>query len=232
MPAVEGAVPVTASPTRGGGATAEHHEHAVSATTRPVDWWQELKSDEPMIVCRIARCDLEQLFGKPGAMLSALSGREGRGTKRVQIHGALAYLDFARQFLEEQHPLVLQADAFAAHVSAELPHDMAALGEVLHESTSKYVQALYKRPALGLFSVGHCTPYHQHLLGVVHVLLSGTKVWALHPPRLSYMEAIQCQHPSMQITQEQGDVLWLPPGWWHEVSDPPSPPGHTPSPPA
>jgi hypothetical protein len=72
-------------------------------------------------------------------------------------------------------------------------------------------------PSLGIARPGHVTERHQHFCGVFNLLKEGgAKVWHLWPP---WAESKATSSPDMlTVEQRAGDVLWLPPGWWHEVA--------------
>ena len=68
-------------------------------------------------------------------------------------------------------------------------------------------------PAFGAVAVGNRTLKHQHApFGVFNMCGAGTKEWKLWEPG----SAIDCTPPFV-IKQGAGDLLWIPPGWPHEV---------------
>ena len=66
----------------------------------------------------------------------------------------------------------------------------------------------------GVYCYHNITEVHGHMLGVLNLLLSGTKVWYLWPPG---PRPTQYTPASLIITQQAGQLLWLPPGWYHKV---------------
>jgi len=69
--------------------------------------------------------------------------------------------------------------------------------------------------AIGMYTIGNVTAAHGHCMGVLNILLGGTKTWRFWRPGF--------KHPSKdskedeRIEQLPGQLLWLPPGWYHEV---------------
>ena len=69
--------------------------------------------------------------------------------------------------------------------------------------------------AIGVYMHSKLTKAHGHLMGVLNLLIGGTKQWKLwtpgpHPREHKRVED-ECIH------QRDGELLWLPPGWYHEV---------------
>jgi hypothetical protein len=50
---------------------------------------------------------------------------------------------------------------------------------------------------------------HQHVQGVLNLLLLGKKKWMLEHPRIKGF--------TFEVTQLSGNLLWLPPGWFHSA---------------
>ena len=65
--------------------------------------------------------------------------------------------------------------------------------------------------ACGIFEIDNKTLWHQHYLGVLNIV-DGVKKWTLRAPW------VPKNGPQTIILQMSGDVLWIPPGWHHEVS--------------
>ena len=63
--------------------------------------------------------------------------------------------------------------------------------------------------ACGIFPFGNVTNFHQHFLGVLNIA-DGTKRWLVRAPCAPTSE-------TREIMQNDGDILWLPPGWHHKV---------------
>ena len=57
------------------------------------------------------------------------------------------------------------------------------------------------------------TRAHQHVMGVLHILGRGRKRWRFW--RVGRDPSVD-PHDS-ELIQEWGDMLYFPPGWWHEV---------------
>ena len=68
--------------------------------------------------------------------------------------------------------------------------------------------------AFGVYCYNNITKVHGHILGVLNLLLSGTKVWYLWPPGPRPNENSVA---ATTIVQHAGQLLWLPPGWYHMV---------------
>ena len=66
--------------------------------------------------------------------------------------------------------------------------------------------------AFGVYCLHNTTKEHGHMQGVLNLLLSGTKTWHMRPP--GPRGSSTC---ITTIIQEAGQLLWLPPGWYHEV---------------
>ena len=78
--------------------------------------------------------------------------------------------------------------------------------------------------AVGLYKTGYKSSCHCHVLPVKNLMLSGMKSWKFWAPgtfaKLNHHElptAPPATPPAVCITQEGGDVLWIPPGWLHSV---------------
>ena len=65
---------------------------------------------------------------------------------------------------------------------------------------------------MGTVEVGNVTAGHEHINGVLHMAgLGGCKLWLV---RCTIEGA---SHQPQTVVQRDGDMLWLPPGWSHEV---------------
>lgn len=78
--------------------------------------------------------------------------------------------------------------------------------------------------AVGLYQTGYSSSCHCHVLPVKNLMLSGMKSWKFWAPgtiaKLSHHTlptAPPATPPAVCIMQEEGDVLWIPPGWLHTV---------------
>ena len=77
--------------------------------------------------------------------------------------------------------------------------------------------------AVGLYQTGYRSSCHCHVLPVKNLMLSGMKAWKFWAPgtfaKLNPHKptAPPATPPAVCIDQEEGDVLWIPPGWLHSV---------------
>ena len=78
--------------------------------------------------------------------------------------------------------------------------------------------------AVGLYQTGYRSSCHCHVLPVKNLMLSGMKAWKFWAPgtfaKLNHQRlptAPPATPPAVCIDQEEGDVLWIPPGWLHSV---------------
>ena len=77
--------------------------------------------------------------------------------------------------------------------------------------------------AVGLYQTGYSSSCHCHVLPVKNLMLSGMKAWKFWAPgtfaKLNPLKpaAPPATPPAVCIAQEEGDVLWIPPGWLHSV---------------
>ena len=68
------------------------------------------------------------------------------------------------------------------------------------------------------------TKVHAHVLGVIHFLGKGRKRWrcwrpgAVKPPARPSGEDDNLTPGCIEIEQHEGDLIYIPPGWWHEVT--------------
>ena len=83
-------------------------------------------------------------------------------------------------------------------------------------------------PSITTTFPGHVTGRHQHFFGVLNLLKEGNKVWTVEEPGILYKgyswhvagSAADLVGPSpkrFEIEQKPGDLLYLPPGYHHEV---------------
>ena len=68
--------------------------------------------------------------------------------------------------------------------------------------------------AIGAYMSSNLTKVHGHCMGVLNLLLGGTKRWRLWKPG-RHPDATSVE--DVQLDQQPGELLWLPPGWYHEV---------------
>ena len=78
--------------------------------------------------------------------------------------------------------------------------------------------------AVGLYQTGYKSACHCHVLPVKNLMLSGKKQWRFWAPgtltKLNHSKlptAPPVAPPAVSILQEEGAVLWIPPGWLHSV---------------
>ena len=108
-----------------------------------------------------------------------------------------------------------QSEQYAAELGEKLRKELQ-ISEEEKETCIKVAKVLKvnKSPCFGVYCHGHITEVHGHLLGVLNLLLSGTKVWDLWPPG---PRPAKDSVAYRRIFQQAGQLLWLPPGWWHRV---------------
>jgi hypothetical protein len=69
--------------------------------------------------------------------------------------------------------------------------------------------------AIGVYMPSKLTKAHGHFMGVLNLLIGGTKKWRLWKPGQHPREHERVEDEC--IHQREGELLWLPPGWYHEV---------------
>jgi len=68
----------------------------------------------------------------------------------------------------------------------------------------------------GAVAVNYHTPKHQHApFGVIHMCGAGSKEWKLWAPDTPVAACLDDE--ATKIKQGAGDLLWIPPGWHHDV---------------
>ena len=78
--------------------------------------------------------------------------------------------------------------------------------------------------AVGAYQVGYGSSTHCHILPVINFLFHGKKSWKVWKPGTFRLNPNlnPPKEPAKPVTdtivQEAGDVLWLPPGWVHQVN--------------
>ena len=78
--------------------------------------------------------------------------------------------------------------------------------------------------AVGAYQVGYGSSTHCHILPVINFLFHGNKSWKVWEPgtfKLKPNKDLPMEPPEPvtdTIPQAAGDVLWLPPGWVHQVT--------------
>ena len=70
--------------------------------------------------------------------------------------------------------------------------------------------------SIGVYMHGNLTKAHGHFMGVLNLLLGGAKDWKFWKPGPKPNGESQLD-PDQILTQQEGQLLWIPPGWYHEV---------------
>lgn len=70
--------------------------------------------------------------------------------------------------------------------------------------------------SIGVYMHGNLTKAHGHFMGVLNILLGGTKDWRFWNPGPK-PNGERLHAPNQILTQQEGQLLWIPPGWYHEV---------------
>ena len=70
--------------------------------------------------------------------------------------------------------------------------------------------------SIGVYMHGNLTKAHGHFMGVLNILLGGTKDWRFWKPGPK-PNGESLDAPDQILTQQEGQLLWIPPGWYHEV---------------
>ena len=76
------------------------------------------------------------------------------------------------------------------------------------------VLKLNTQAAIGAYLHSCFHKAHGHYMGVLNILIGGTKRWRFWRPG---PRPGQDRKEDECIDQQRGELLWLPPGWWHEV---------------
>lgn len=99
---------------------------------------------------------------------------------------------------------------FVRYKSHEHVNDVAVLSAM---PAIPFNPSLTSKPYISIFQEEGYRPYvtssHQHMQGVVNLLLCGMKIWRVRSP---YSGRV------IEIRQTAGQVIYLPPGWYHEVT--------------
>jgi hypothetical protein len=86
----------------------------------------------------------------------------------------------------------------------------------LNKSPAPTVRQLIRTPVVGCASVGSVTMAHQHIFGVLNLCVRGQKQWRFWTPSRSVNDPYNLT-ADVELTQEQGQLIWVPPAWWHWV---------------
>lgn len=74
--------------------------------------------------------------------------------------------------------------------------------------------------AVGATRARNMTKRHQHAAGVLHCVVEGSKIAFFWPPSLSLGDTRKAAAERIEL--RPGQIVWIPPGWWHEfITDEP-----------
>jgi hypothetical protein len=90
------------------------------------------------------------------------------------------------------------------------------LTDALNDSLASSVRLLTRKPVVGCARVGSVTMAHQHIFGVLNLCVCGQKQWRFWAPSRSVKDLYKLT-ADVELTQEQGQLIWVPPAWWHWV---------------
>ena len=102
-------------------------------------------------------------------------------------------------------------ETVAARIGRFLIEDYDEETKVAYEAAK--AMEVNESAVLGVVEVGHTTPAHTHMNGVISWCgAGGCKLW-------SFKNKMQdgIGDDDVVLLQEDGDLLWVPPGWSHEV---------------
>ena len=105
-----------------------------------------------------------------------------------------------------------QHEQMAESIGRELYENYDTMSPVLQSVAQ--VMSVNGTACFGLNKAGHVTLRHSHApMGVLNLLMNrASKVWNFWPPGDDSLQSPQT------CTQGPGDVIWIPPGWQHEVT--------------
>jgi hypothetical protein len=175
----------------------------------------------------------------PSLIDTADLGREPEVVLRCG--GLLAGRAFTAQRIYDALPKGLQAEAMYKTPldllsETQLQPDVIALAALLVKPGGQPTQTMIAlcnelkvnaEPAVGMLELFHLTPPHQHAMGGLNMAgRQVVKTWWFCPPS-SYGPSLgsgRSVRPSesdrasaIRLEQFEGDVIWIPPGWWHSV---------------
>ena len=106
-----------------------------------------------------------------------------------------------------------QNEVVVQEICAELKQLLGIPCEDSRCALAAKVLNINSQAAIGAYLYSRLTKAHGHCMGVLNLLIGGTKTWRLWKPgpRPVERDFDEC------IVQKEGDLLWLPPGWYHEV---------------
>ena len=107
------------------------------------------------------------------------------------------------------------SNATVQKISTELK-ELLGISEDSSTRCTRAAEVLKINPtaSIGVYMHGNLTKAHGHFMGVLNILLGGTKDWRFWKPGPKPNEAASADQ---KLTQQEGQLLWIPPGWYHEV---------------
>ena len=98
----------------------------------------------------------------------------------------------------------------ASGIGEKLVEGYLAMAPTLHAVAQE--MGINRKACMGANRPGNPTKRHQHApMGVLNLLGGGSKQWRFWPPGADTSTAPLC------FEQQAGQVVWVPPGWQHEV---------------
>ena len=106
-----------------------------------------------------------------------------------------------------------QNEVVVQDICAELKRELGIPCDDSRCALAAEVLNINSQAAIGAYLYLRLTKAHGHCMGVLNLLIGGMKTWRLWKPGQYSVErdVDEC------IVQREGDLLWLPPGWYHEV---------------
>ena len=107
------------------------------------------------------------------------------------------------------------SNATVQNISTELK-ELLGISEDSSTRCTRAAEVLKINPtaSIGVYMHGNLTKAHGHFMGVLNILLGGTIDWRFWNPGPKPNEAASADQ---KLTQQEGQLLWIPPGWYHEV---------------
>ena len=159
----------------------------------------------------VGEADLASL-GTPAGLIGAASLTVSAFTARQKIACTGVRIDLAA-YLDPSDPLAMAVKTFEAKIAPELPGLNAKLTVALRRSQNTTVNKLSApAPALGCCRALSVSMAHKHIFGVLNTCVRGAKMWTFWAPHHKPNTA-----PDVELAQEAGQVVWIPPSWWHHV---------------
>ena len=106
-------------------------------------------------------------------------------------------------------------EAVVQEVAAELKRLLGITPDDCRRCVSAAgVLKINTQAAIGVYMHSNLTKAHGHYMGVLNLLIGGTKKWRFwRPGPRPGPDSVEDE----SIDQQRGELLWLPPGWYHEV---------------